>query len=119
MEKITNREALVAVSECEALPQEVRDWAVYKVALLDASNAKAAERRAAKKADETGLNDAIVEAIGEDELSCSSILEKIKPNFDISVQKVSSKAKELCKEGVLVQGEAKISGRKVKVYSKA
>ena len=99
----------------------INDEVIEKAqAMLDAKaheaelrNARAAEKRAAKVADEAGIVDAIVEGLGEDTLTASQIAEK----FELkSPQKATVLVKRAVSDGRVEQVEIKVDGRKVKGY---
>lgn len=113
---MTKREFLTQVIT-ETANAEVKEFAEKEVEKLDSELAKAAEKRAAKKAENAPLIEALREALTDEPMTTSQIVEVVTdiPNSS----KATVIAKMLVESGEAVVSEVKVKGRIVKGYSKA
>ena len=103
-EKFTKRDALTKIAEGE-ITDEVIEWAKSEIEKLDASNAKARERKAAKAEENAPLIEDLkalltdefkpasdfAEATGLSTAKISALFRKMKETGDVRVDKIKSK----------------------------
>lgn len=113
---MTKREFLTKVTE-GVVTEDVIEFAKNEIAKLDAENAKAAEKRAAKKAENAPLVEALQAILTDEPITASQIAEQVDGINNSS--KATVIAKILVESGVATVSEVKVKGRTVKGYSKA
>lgn len=113
---MTKREFLTQVIE-GTISDEVVEFAKNEIAKLDAELAKAAEKRAAKKAENAPLVEALQAILTDEPITASQIAEQVEGINNSS--KATVIAKILVEAGVATVSEVKVKGRTVKGYSKA
>ena len=113
---MTKREFLTQVI-AGTVSDEVVEFAKNEIAKLDAELAKAAEKRAAKKAENAPLMDALQAILTDEPITASQIAEQIDGINNAS--KATVIAKILVESGIATVSEVKVKGRTVKGYSKA
>ena len=101
---MTNREFVMTIAATETLSIELREHAEKEIIRIDASNEKAAAKRAEKAAEDQPLLDALTAALTSEFQTASDL----KSVIECSVQKTSSLCRKLVKAGVAVDGEVKI-----------
>ena len=114
---MTKREFLTQVTEGAVVSAEMAEFAKAEIAKLDAELAKAAEKRAAKKAENAPLMDALQAILTDEPITASQIAEQIDGINNASKATVIAKA--LVEAGIATVTEVKVKGRAVKGYSKA
>lgn len=113
---MTKREFLTQVI-AGTVSDEVVEFAKNEIAKLDAELAKAAEKRAAKKAENAPLVEALQAILTDEPITASQIAEQVEGINNSS--KATVIAKILVEAGVATVSEVKVKGRTVKGYSKA
>lgn len=109
--------AVVAKVNGEAVDEMWTDEALVEfaegeIAKLAEANAKAAEKRAAKAAENDGIKEEILALLADGELTASEVgLAK-----EISTQKASAMLRQLETAGLVVSREVKRDKRKAKAY---
>ena len=113
---MTKREFLTQVIE-GTISNETVEFAKAEIVKLDAELAKAAEKRAAKKAENAPLMDALQAILTDEPMTASQIAENVEGINNASKATVIAKA--LVEAGIATVTEVKVKGRAVKGYSKA
>lgn len=113
---LTAREALERVIANETIDEEVKVWARERISVIEASNKKAAERKAAKKTADEPVITQLLSAINETPQTASDLKDKIEA--DVSVQKISSLLRPYIENGTVEKTEVKINGKKRVAYVK-
>ena len=113
---MTKREFLTQVIEGTVTAETV-EFAKAEITKLDAELAKAAEKRAAKKAENAPLMDALQAILTDAPITASEIAEQIDGINNASKATVIAKA--LVEAGIATVTEVKVKGRTVKGYAKA
>ena len=113
---MTKREFLTQVI-AETANEEIKEFAKKEIEKLDAELAKAAEKRAAKKAENAPLVEALQEILTDEPMTASQIAENVEGINNAS--KATVIAKILVESGVASVTEVKVKGRAVKGYFKA
>ena len=113
---MTKREFLTKVTE-GTITDEMKEFAKAEIAKLDAELAKAAEKRAAKKADIAPLVEALQAILTDEPITASQIAEAVEGINNVS--KATVIAKILVDSGVASVTDVKVKGRAVKGYFKA
>lgn len=108
--KITEREVMAMVIE-GTITDEVKEWAAARIEKIDESNRRAAEKRAAKRAEDEPLIEKIKEFLTDEPITATVIGEYL----EVSTQKASA----LLRKMDLKVTEIKANGRTVKGYAKA
>ena len=101
---MTNREFFEAIVSNTSLSAEMHEHAEKEIARIDASNAKAAEKRAEKAVEDQPLFDALTAALTHEYQTASDLMGVVEK----SVQKTSSLLRKLVKMGIAVDGDVKI-----------
>lgn len=112
---MTKREFLEKVITLEGVSEEMVAFAENEIEQIDASNKKAAERRAAKRAEDQPLIDQIMDMVkqGEEPITASEAGEVL----EVSTQKASALLRRLVSDNVLVVEDIKKGSRAVKGYT--
>lgn len=113
---MTKREFLTQVIE-GTVTEEMVEFAKAEIVKLDAELAKAAEKRAAKKAENAPLVEALQAILTDEPMTASQIAENVEGINNAS--KATVIAKILVESGVASVTEVKVKGRAVKGYFKA
>ena len=113
---MTKREFLTKVTE-GTITDEMKEFAKAEIAKLDAELAKAAEKRAAKKAENAPLAEALQAILTDEPITASQIAEAVEGINNVS--KATVIAKILVDSGVASVTDVKVKGRAVKGYFKA
>ena len=113
---MTKRDFLTQVI-AETANAEVKAFAEKEIEKLDAELAKAAEKRAAKKAENAPLVEALQAILTDEPMTASQIAEAVEGINNASKATVIAKA--LVEAGIATVTEVKVKGRAVKGYSKA
>lgn len=113
---MTKREFLTQVI-AGTVTEETVEFAKAEVEKLDAELAKAAEKRAAKRAENAPLVEALQAILTDEPMTASQIAESVEGINNAS--KATVIAKILVEGGVATVSEIKVKGRTVKGYSKA
>jgi hypothetical protein len=113
---MTKREFLTQVIE-GTVSEETVEFAKAEIVKLDAELAKAAEKRAAKKAENAPLMEALQAILTDEPMTASQIAENVEGINNASKATVIAKA--LVEAGIATVTEVKVKGRAVKGYSKA
>ena len=113
---MTKREFLTQVIE-GTVSEETIEFAKAEIVKLDAELAKAAEKRAAKKAENAPLMEALQAILTDEPMTASQIAENVEGINNASKATVIAKA--LVEAGIATVTEVKVKGRAVKGYSKA
>ena len=113
---MTKREFLTQVIE-GTISNETVEFAKAEIVKLDAELAKAAEKRAAKKAENAPLMEALQAILTDEPMTASQIAENVEGINNASKATVIAKA--LVEAGIATVTEVKVKGRAVKGYSKA
>lgn len=116
---MTNKEILTKIAENDTLEAEIRAWANERIVALDASHAKAAERRAAKKESEADLRAAVFAQLSNEPKTSTDVQTAIADTYEVSVQKVTSILRGFVADGSVVQVEVKGEKGKRKAYTLA
>lgn len=117
--KITKREMFAVVIEmAEAAGREdVKEFALHEIDLLDAKADKARERAAKKKAETDALYDAVYAVLTETPQTTADILVQI-PGEDATAGKIQARLRKMIEAGLVVKSDAKVDKRTVKAYAK-
>lgn len=113
---MTKREFLTQVIE-GTISNETVEFAKAEIVKLDAELAKAAEKRAAKKAENAPLMDALQAILTDEPMTASQIAENVEGINNASKATVIAKA--LVEAGIATISKIKVKGREVNGYSKA
>ena len=113
---MTKREFLTQVIE-GTISNETVEFAKAEIVKLDAELAKAAEKRAAKKAENAPLMDALQAILTDEPMTASQIAESVEGINNASKATVIAKA--LVEAGIATISKIKVKGREVNGYSKA
>ena len=113
---MTKREFLTQVTE-GTVTDEMKEFAKGEIEKLDAELAKAAEKRAAKKAENAPLVEALQAILTDEPITTAQIVEAVDGINNSS--KATVVAKILVDSGVASVKEVKVKGRTVKGYFKA
>ena len=101
---MTNRDFFKTIAADETLSAELREHAEKEIARIDATNAKAAEKRKEKDAENQPLIDALVAALTDEPQTASDLMGVI----ECSVQKTSSLLRKAVTQGVAAVEDVKI-----------
>lgn len=113
---MTNREFFEAVAANSALSDDLREHAEKEIERIDATNAKAAEKRAEKAMENQPLLEALTAALTDEPQTASTLKDVI----ECSVQKTSSLLRQLVKMEAAVSEDVKIAKKGTqKGYRKA
>ena len=112
---MTKREFLEKVITLEGVSEEMVAFAENEIEQIDVSNKKAAERRAAKRAEDQPLIDQIMDMVkqGEEAVTASEVGEVL----EVSTQKASALLRRLVSDNVLAVEDIKKGNRAVKGYT--
>lgn len=113
---MTKREFLTQVIE-GTVSEETVEFAKAEIVKLDAELAKAAEKRAAKKAENAPLVEALQAILTDEPMTASQIAEAVEGINNAS--KATVIAKILVESGIASYTDVKVKGRTVKGYFKA
>ena len=112
---MTERDFLTKVI-AETADAEVKAFAEKEIAKLDAELAKAAEKRAAKKAENAPLVEALQAILTDEPMTASQIAENVEGINNASKATVIAKA--LVESGLATSTKIKVKGREVFGYAK-
>ncbi len=112
---MTKREFLTQVIE-GTVTEETVEFAKAEVAKLDAELAKAAEKRAAKKAENAPLMEALQAVLTDEPMTAAQIAETVEGINNASKATVIAKA--LVESGLATSTKIKVKGREVFGYAK-
>lgn len=112
---LTAKEALTRIAAMEIEP-DIAEWVAARLAAIEASHAKEAERRAAKKTADEPIIAQLLAAISETPQTASDLKSAIEA--DVSVQKISSLLRPYIENGAVSKTEVKIDGKKRVAYVK-
>jgi ABC-type Fe3+/spermidine/putrescine transport system ATPase subunit len=122
--KITKKDMYngIIATLTENFGDEVQKYVAFlegEVAALDKRAEKEKERRAAKKAENDELKDAVKAAIGAEAVTAQEIADALVENFeDVTKAKVTYRASQLVKDGEIYKVTVKTEdGRKVVAYT--
>ena len=116
---MTTKEKFEVIANTETLDAEIREWATERIAALDAARAKEQERRAAKKAEDNELREAVRATLNDMPQTSTDVQIAISDQFTASIQKVSRVLQDFVKEGVAVETTVKGEKGKRKAYTLA
>ncbi len=116
--KFTERNAWEEVANLETASEELKAFAVARLAKLDEKNDKRknSEAAVAKREADATLRETIVASLEAGKIYTAAELGAL---IGVGTMKASSLALDLVKENKLVQSETRSNGRKVKAYSLA
>lgn len=112
---MTKREFLTQVIE-GTVTEETVEFAKAEIAKLDAELAKAAEKRAAKKAENAPLMEALQAILTDEPMTAAQIAEAVEGINNASKATVIAKA--LVESGLATSTKIKVKGREVFGYAK-
>lgn len=121
--KVTKKDMFngIIATLTENFGDEVQEYVEFlngEVAALDARAAKEKERRAAKKAEGDELKDAVAAAIGEEPKTGDDIAAELIADFpEVTKAKVTNRASQLVKDGIVFKVQVNVDGRKVVGYT--
>lgn len=116
--KFTERNAWEEVANLETASEELKAFAVARLAKLDEKNDKRknSEAAVAKREADATLRETLVASLEAGKIYTAAQLGAL---IGVGTMKASSLALDLVKENKLVQSETRSNGRKVKAYSLA
>lgn len=112
---MTKREFLEKVITLEGVSEEMVAFAENEIEQIDASNKKAAERRAAKRAEDQPLVDKIMDMVEQSEAAVTA--SEVGEMLEVSTQKASALLRRLVSDNVLAVEDIKKGSRTVKGYT--
>ena len=112
---MTKREFLTQVI-AETANEEIKAFAGAEIEKLDAELAKAAEKRAAKKAENAPLMEALQAVLTDEPMTAAQIAEAVEGINNASKATVIAKA--LVESGLATSTKVKVKGREVFGYAK-
>lgn len=112
---MTKREFLEKVITLEGVSEEMVAFAENEIEQIDASNKKAAERRAAKRAEDQPLIDKIMDMVKQSEAAVTA--SEVGEVLEVSTQKASALLRRLVSDNVLAVEDIKKGSRAVKGYT--
>lgn len=112
---MTKREFLEKVITLEGVSEEMVAFAENEIEQIDASNKKAAERRAAKRAEDQPLIDKIMDMVEQSEAAVTA--SEVGEMLEVSTQKASALLRRLVSDNVLAVEDIKKGSRAVKGYT--
>lgn len=112
---MTKREFLEKVITLEGVSEEMVAFAENEIEQIDASNKKAAERRAAKRAEDQPLIDKIMDMVEQSEAAVTA--SEVGEVLEVSTQKASALLRRLVSDNVLAVEDIKKGSRAVKGYT--
>ena len=113
---MTNREFLTAIASNETIAEDIKAYAVEKLAKLDATN-EARKNKPSKKATENApiMGQIYAEVLGTEAMTASAVAEAA----GISVQKASALLRQLVADGKAIVEDIKMPKKgTVKAYTK-
>lgn len=116
--KFTERNAWEEVATLETVSEDLKAFAVARLAKLDEKNDKRKNSEAAvvKRETDAAARETMLSAM---EVGKTYVASELGTMVGVTTMKASSLAGDLTKEGKLVQSEVRSNGRKVKGYTLA
>ena len=114
--KITERTLYMSILNDEVDMETLKAFAEKKIAQLDRRNASAARRAAAKRAENSGVVDAVYALLGSEPMTRDAVAEAY--GGELSVAKIGAKLNALVSAGRIEKTTVKVTGADGKTSNK-